>query len=83
MDWASIAKVLLSLSAREQAFLAGPPGAGKSFTSRVVSHLLGRIPDESYFEIPVQSHWENDDALFGPQGVMTSLEECDSERAID
>jgi len=80
MDWASIAKVLLSLSARDQAFLAGPPGAGKSFTSRVVSHLLGRTPDESYFEIPVQSHWENDDALFGSQGVLTSLEECDSEK---
>ena len=52
----------------------------KSFTSRVVSHLLGRIPDESYFEIPVQSHWENDDALFGPQGVLVSLEECDPEK---
>ncbi|MBB3979542.1 energy-coupling factor transporter ATP-binding protein EcfA2 [Rhizobium azooxidifex] len=61
---------LLALTVRPVVLLAGPPGCGKSSLVRMIARMLGMTRGETFHEIAVQAHWENDGVLFGDSGLL-------------
>lgn len=68
-----IVVALLGLSVRPIVLLAGPPGCGKSSLVRFIAQILGKRSGENFHDIAVQSHWTDDNVLFGKDGMLRAL----------
>lgn len=64
---------LLAMSVRPVVLLAGPPGCGKSSLVRTIAHMLGTTRGDTFHEIAVQAHWEDDSVLFGETGLLQPM----------
>ncbi len=68
-----IVVTLLAMAVRPVVLLAGPPGCGKSSLVRMIARMLGTTRGETFHEIAVQAHWENDSVLFGESGLLRPM----------
>lgn len=64
---ANIASALIAAAVRPIVLLAGPPGSGKSMLAHLISKIIGVRDGHNYHHVPVQAHWNNDQALFGEE----------------
>jgi hypothetical protein len=64
---ANISSALIASAVRPIVLLAGPPGSGKSMLAHLISKIIGVRDGHNYHHVPVQAHWNNDQALFGEE----------------
>lgn len=73
LNFDDIVVALLALAVRPIVLLAGPPGCGKSTLVRLIARVLGKKGGETFHEVAVQAHWENDAVLFDSGGLLHAL----------
>jgi energy-coupling factor transporter ATP-binding protein EcfA2 len=73
LNFDDVVVALLGLTVRPIVLLSGPPGCGKSTLVRLIARMLGKTIGETFHEVAVQAHWENDSVLFDKEGLLSSL----------